>query len=128
VICSLPLKKGSRVFYKSPVCALSLEEDVLVPITSEAHVIEIGTDLDLQSAIENLCESTPLQVTSCDLSCTNVLAPCDNLLNLNFDDVVLMTHKVLARIPPIDIVHSIMLNKPISLSCAIRIRFMNFHI
>jgi hypothetical protein len=67
----------------------------------------------------NLCESTPLLVPSCDLSCTTVSAPCDTLLNSNFDHVVLMTHKeVLARIPPIHIVYSIMLNKPINLSCA----------
>jgi hypothetical protein len=35
----------------SPVCALSLEEDVLVPTTSEEHVIAIGTDLELQPAM-----------------------------------------------------------------------------
>jgi hypothetical protein len=35
----------------SPVCALSLEEDVLVPTTSEEHVIAIGTDLELHLAM-----------------------------------------------------------------------------
>lgn len=95
----------------SPICALSLEE----------HVIDIGTDLELQPATENLCESTHLLVTSCDLSCSNVSEPCDNLLNSNFDHVVLMTHKeVLSRIPPTDIVYSIMLTEPISLSCAMK--------
>jgi hypothetical protein len=60
-----------------------------------------------------------LLVTSCDLSCTNASAPCDNLLNSNLDHVVLMIHKeVLARIPSNDIVYSIMLNEPLSLRCA----------
>jgi hypothetical protein len=103
----------------SPVCVLSLEEDVLVPTTSEDHVIKIGTDLELQPAMSNICESTPLLVPSCDLSCITVSAPCDTLLNSNLFHVVLMTHKeVLARIPPIDIVYSIMLNKPINLRVA----------
>jgi hypothetical protein len=45
----------------SPICALSLEEDVPVPTSSEEHVIEIGTDLELQpAAMDSLCESTPL--------------------------------------------------------------------
>jgi hypothetical protein len=103
----------------SPVCALSLQEDILVPTTSEEPVIAIGTVLELQSAMENFCESTPLLVPSCDLSCTTVSAPCYTLLNSNFDHVVLMTHKeVLARIQPVHIVYSIMLNKPINLTCA----------
>jgi hypothetical protein len=54
----------------SPVCALGLEEDVPVPTSSEEHVIEIGNDLELQPAMENLFESTPSLVTSYDLSCT----------------------------------------------------------
>jgi hypothetical protein len=103
----------------SPVCALSLQEDVPVPTTSEEYVTAIGTDLELQPAMGNLCESTPLLVPSCDLSCTTVSAPCDTLLNSKFDHVVLMTHnEVLARIPHVHIVYSIMLNKPINLSCA----------
>jgi hypothetical protein len=77
----------------SPVCALLLEEDVSVPTTSEEHVIEIGTDLELQPAMDNPCESTPLLVIYCDISCTIASAPRDTLLNLNFDHVVLMTHK-----------------------------------
>jgi hypothetical protein len=90
-----------------------------VPTTSEEHVIAIGTDLELQPAMVNLCESTTLLVTSCDFSYTNASASCDTLINLNFDHVVLMTHKeVLARIPPVDIVYSIMLNEPLSLRCA----------
>jgi hypothetical protein len=90
-----------------------------VPTTSEEHVIKIGTDLELQPAMDNLCESTPLLVPSCDLSCATVSAPCNTLLNSNFDHVVLMTHKdILAQIPPVDIVYSIMLNEPINLSCA----------
>jgi hypothetical protein len=53
------------------------------------------------------------------LSCTIVSTPCGNLLNSNFDHVVLMTYKeVLARIPTVDIVYSIMLTKPISVSFA----------
>jgi hypothetical protein len=101
----------------SPVFAFSLEEDNPVPTTSEEHVIAIGTDLELQPAMGNLCESTPLLVTSCDLSCTTASAPCDTLLN-SIGHVVLMTHKeVLSRIPSVDIVYSIMLNKHISLSC-----------
>jgi hypothetical protein len=60
----------------SLVCALSLEEDVLVPTTSEEHVINIGTDLELQPAMENLCESTPLLVTSCDF----ILHNCFNTM------------------------------------------------
>jgi hypothetical protein len=103
----------------SPSCALSLEEAVSVPPTCEEHVIQIGTVLELQPAMENFSESTPLLVPSGDLSCTNVSAPCDTLLHSNFGHVVLMTHKeVLARIPSVDFVYSIMLNKPISLSCA----------
>jgi hypothetical protein len=104
----------------SPVCALSLQEDVLVPASSEEHVIEIGTDLALQpSAMGNLCESTPLLVPSSDLSCTHVSAPCDNLNISNFDHVVVLTHKeVLARIPSNEIVYSILLNEPLSLCCA----------
>jgi hypothetical protein len=46
----------------SPVCVLSLDEDVPVPTTSEKHVIEIGIDLELQPAMNNLWESTPLLV------------------------------------------------------------------
>jgi hypothetical protein len=90
-----------------------------VPTTSEEHIIEIGTDLELQPEMNNLCESPPLLVPSCDLSCTTVLAPRGTLLNSNFYHVVLMIHKeVLARIPHVDIVYSIMLNKPTNLSCA----------
>jgi hypothetical protein len=104
----------------SPVCALSLEEDVSVPISSEEHVINIGTNFEPQpAAMDNLCESTPLLVPSSDLSCTNVSAPCDNLHVLNFDHVVVLTHKeVLARIPLNEIVYSIMLKEPLSLRCA----------
>jgi hypothetical protein len=103
----------------SPVCALSLEEDVPVPTSSEEHVIDIGTDLEPEpAAMDNICESTPLLVPSSDLSCTNVSAPCDNLIS-NFDHVVVLTHKeVLARIPSNDIVYSIMLKEPLSLRCA----------
>jgi hypothetical protein len=65
------------------------------------------------------CESIPLPDNSCDLPCTIILVPCAKLKILNFDHVVLITHKeVLARIPSVDIVCSIMLNKPINLSCA----------
>ena len=96
-----------------------LEKDVPVPTTSEEDDIDNDTDLELQPATENLCESTHLLVTSCDLSCSNVSEPCDNLLNSNFEHVVLMTHKeVLSRIPPADIVYSIVLNEPMSMSCA----------
>jgi hypothetical protein len=105
----------------SPVCALSLEEDVLVPTSSEEHVIDIGTDLEPQpAAMDNICESTALLVPSSDLSCTNVSAPCDNLHISNFDHVVVLTHKeVLAGIPSNDIVYSIMLKEPLSLRCAV---------
>ena len=90
--------------------ASPLEKDVPVPTTSEEDDIDNDTDLELQPATENICESTHLLVTSCDLSCSNVSEPCDNLLNSNFDHVVLMTHKeVLSRIPPADIVYSIVL-------------------
>jgi hypothetical protein len=62
--------------------------------------------------------STPLLVPSSDLSCTNVSAPCDNLHISNFYHVVVLTHKeVLARILSNEIVYSIMLNEPLSLSC-----------
>jgi hypothetical protein len=102
--------------FASPVCALSLKEYVPVPTTSEEHVIEICTDLELQPAMDNLCESNPLLVTSCDISCTTVSAPCDNFHISNSDHAVLMTHKeVLARIPSNDIVYFIMLNEPLSL-------------
>jgi hypothetical protein len=104
----------------SPVCALSLEEDVPVPTSSEEHVIEIGTNLEPQpAAMDNLCESTPLLVPSSDLSCTNVSVPCDNLHISKFDHVIVLTHKeVLARIPSNEIVYSIMLKEPLSLHCA----------
>jgi hypothetical protein len=60
-----------------------------------------------------------LMVPSTDLSCTNVSTPCDNLHILNLYHVVVLTHKeVLARIPSNEIVYSIMLNEPLSLSCA----------
>jgi hypothetical protein len=68
--------------------------------------------------MDNLCESTPLMVPSSDLSCINVSAPCDSSHILNFDHVVVLTHKeVLARIPSNEIVYSIMLNEHLSLSC-----------
>jgi hypothetical protein len=104
----------------SPICTLSLEEDVLVPTSSEEHVIVIGTDLEPQlAAMDNLCESTSLLVPSSDLYCTNVSAPCDNLYISNFDHVVVLTHKeVLARIPSNDIVYSVMLKEHLSLCCA----------
>jgi hypothetical protein len=91
-----------------------------VPTSSKEHVIEIGTNLEPQPvAMNNLCESTPLLVSSSDLSCTNISVPCDNLHILNFDHVVVLTHKeVLARIPSNEIVYSIMLKKPLSLRCA----------
>jgi hypothetical protein len=90
-----------------------------VPTTSEEHVIEIGPVLELQPAMENFCESTPLLVPSNDLCCTNVSAPCDNLHISNFDHVVVLTHKeVLARKPSNEIVYSIMLKEPLSLRCA----------
>jgi hypothetical protein len=73
-------------------------EAVLVPTTSEDHVIEIGTVLELQPAMEIFCESNPLLVPSSDLSCTNVSTLCDNL-HIS-DHVVVLKHKeVLARIP-----------------------------
>jgi hypothetical protein len=105
----------------SPVYALSLEEDVLVPTSSEEHVIEIGTDFEPQpAAMDNLCESTSLLAPSSYLSCTNVSAPCDNLHISNFDHVVVRTHKeVLARIPSNEVVYSIMLKEPLSLRCAV---------
>jgi hypothetical protein len=104
----------------SPVYALSLEEDVPVPTSSEEHVIVIGTDLEPQpAAMDNLCESTPLLVPFSDLSCPNVSVQCDNLHISNFDHVVVLTHKeVLARIPSNEIVYSIMLKEPLSLCCA----------
>jgi hypothetical protein len=104
----------------SPVCALSLKEDVPVPTSSEEHVIEIGTDLELEpAAMDNLWESTTFLATPCDLSCTTISAPCDNLLNSHFNHVVVLTHKeVLARIPLNEIVYSILLNEPLSLRCA----------
>jgi hypothetical protein len=91
-----------------------------VPTSYEEHVIEIETDLVLQpAAMDNFCESTPLLVTSCDLSCTTISAPCDTLVNSNFDHVLVLTHKeVLARIPSNEIVYSILLNEPLSLRCA----------
>jgi hypothetical protein len=86
---------------------------------SEQHVIDIGTDLELQPATIEFCESIPLLDHSCDLPCTIISVPCARLKISNFDHVVLITHKeVLARIPYVDIVCSIMLNKPINLSCA----------
>ena len=104
----------------SPNHALSLEDDVLVPTTLEENAIDIGIDLEPQPArTTTFCESTPLLVDSCDLTSTNTSEPCAELQLSNFDHVVLITHKeVLARIPPADIVCSIMLNKPLSLSCA----------
>jgi hypothetical protein len=90
-----------------------------MPTTSKQHVIDIGTDLELQPATTQFCESIPLPDNSCDLPCTVISVPCAKLKISNFDHVVLITHKeVLARIPSIDIVCSILLNKPINLSCA----------
>jgi hypothetical protein len=67
---------------------------VLVPTSSEEHVIKIGTDLEPQPvAMDNLYESNPLLVPSSNLSCTNVSVPCDNLHILNCDHVVVLTHK-----------------------------------
>ena len=63
--------------------------------------------------------TSPCERFSCDLTSTEITAPCDNLPSSNFNHVVLMTHKeVLARIPPADIVYSIVLNEPMSISCA----------
>src|SRR3954464_4578826 len=101
-------------------CALSLEEDVQVPPTCEEHTKDIGTDLELQPTSTTFCESIPLLVPPCDLSCNNVTAPCDSLPNSHFDHVVLITHKeILARIPPTEIVYSIMLNEPMNMSCVV---------
>jgi hypothetical protein len=105
----------------SPAYALSLEEDVPMPMptTYEQHVIDIGTDLELQPATTEFCESITLPDNSCDLHCTIISVPCAKLIISNFDHVVLITHKeVLARIPSVDIVCSIMLNKPINFSFA----------
>jgi hypothetical protein len=86
VSCDMPIAFEEReppiLQPASPVCALSLEEDVPMPTSSEEHVNQIGTDLELQPAsMDNRCEFIPLLVTSWDLSCTTILAPCDILLN-----------------------------------------------
>lgn len=58
-------------------------------------------------------------VTLHDLTCPHTSEPCDELQILNFDHVVLITHKeVLARIPPDDIVLYIMLAEPMSMHSA----------
>ena len=90
-----------------------------MPTTYREDDIDNGTDLGLQPTNKAFSESIPLLVDSCNFTSTKFLAPSDALQNLNFKHVVLITHEErLARIPPTDIVYSIMLNEPMNMSCA----------
>ena len=73
--------------------ASPLEEPISVPTTSEEFAIEKGNDFELQPASASLCEYDSTLTSSSDLIHKHISAPCDNLLNSNFDHVVLITHK-----------------------------------
>ena len=99
--------------------AYSQEEDVPVPTTSEEIAIAFDTDLELQTATMPLCEYKNLLLDYGDLTYTRISKPRENLQILNLDHVVLSTHKeILATIPPTDVLYYIMLEEPLTMSCA----------
>ena len=99
--------------------ASPLEIDESVPTTSEEDVIDIGADLELQHANSKFCEPTTFIHDNSDLHDTHIKEPCADLPTTNFEHVVMITHKeVLAKIPPVNVVSSIMLDEPISVQCA----------
>ena len=96
-----------------------LEKDEPVPTKSEENAIDIGADLELHHANSKFFEHTNLLADSCDLHDIYIHDPCANFPISTFEHVVLITHKeVLAKIPPVDIAYSIMLNEPITVQCA----------
>ena len=71
----------------------SFEEVSMVPPYTCEDVSEQSAVFELQPATTKFCESNPLLVNSCDLICTHVTTPCDKLQILDFDHVLLLTHK-----------------------------------